>query len=257
MNSKIGILYGVSVGTGDPELITIKALKIIQNTPIIAFPSGINHKLGKAETIIQTYLQPHQQKLPLSFPYVLCQDTLEKAWQTMASQVWEYLEKGLDVAFACEGDISFYSTFTYLAEYIQKIEPNVKIERIAGVSSPMVAASVLGIPLTMQGEKLAVLPALYSVEELESVLNWAEVVVLMKVASVYEKVWQILAKRDLLFSSYVVEKATLAEEKIYCSLDNFPNLKLNYFSILIIKNKIGSSESDKILSSSYHPTPDT
>jgi len=233
---KTGTLYGVSVGTGDPELITLKALKCIQNSPIIAFPAGIKNKLGKAETIIQQYLQPHQQKLPLNFPYVLCQDTLEKAWQQVASQVWEYLKKGFDVAFACEGDISFYSTFTYLAEYIKKLEPDVNIERIAGVSSPMVAASVLGIPLTVQEEKLVVLPAIYSVEELELILDWAEVVVLMKVASVYKKVWQILLKRDLLSFSYIVEKATQPEEKIYKDLRKFPDLKLNYFSILIIKN---------------------
>lgn len=237
MGSKIGTLYGVSVGTGDPELITIKALKIIQCTPIVAFPTGVNNKQGKAETIIENYLQPHQRKLALKFPYVLCQDTLEKAWQEVASQVWEYLARGLDVAFACEGDISFYSTFTYLAEYVWKIESNVRIERIAGVSSPMVAASVLGIPLTIQEEKLVVLPALYSVRELDAVLDWAEVVVLMKVASVYEKVWQILAKRDLLSSSYIVEKATQADEKIYNNLVNLSGLKLNYFSILIIKNK--------------------
>lgn len=236
MNSKIGTLYGVSVGTGDPELITVKALKVIQNSPIIAFPAGINHKLGKAETIIQNYLQPNQKKLSLTFPYTLSQETLEKAWQKVALQVWEFLEKGLDVAFACEGDISFYSTFTYLAEYIKKIDSNLKIERIAGVSSPMVAASVLDIPLTMQDEKLVVLPAIYSVEELEKVLNWAEVVVLMKVASVYEKVWLILEQKGLLSSSYIVEKATQPEEKIYRNLTFLPHLQLNYFSILIIKN---------------------
>lgn len=236
MNSKIGTLYGVSVGTGDPELITVKALKVIQNSPIIAFPAGINHKLGKAETIIQNYLQPNQKKLSLTFPYTLSQETLEKAWQKVALKVWEFLEKGLDVAFACEGDISFYSTFTYLAEYIKKIDSNLKIERIAGVSSPMVAASVLDIPLTMQDEKLVVLPAIYSVEELEKVLNWAEVVVLMKVASVYEKVWLILEQKGLLSSSYIVEKATQPEEKIYRNLTFLPHLQLNYFSILIIKN---------------------
>lgn len=237
MSSKIGTLYGVSVGTGDPELITVKALKVIQNSQIVAFPAGINNRPGKAEAIIDNYLQPSQRKLPLNFPYVLCQDTLEKAWREVALQVWQYLARGEDVAFACEGDISFYSTFTYLAQYVQKIDSNVRIERIAGVSSPMVAASVLGIPLTMQEEKLVVLPALYSLEELEFVLHWAEVVVLMKVASVYEKVWHILAKNDLLSFSYVVEKASQVDEKVYNNLIDLPSLKLNYFSILIVKNK--------------------
>ncbi|WP_373479109.1 precorrin-2 C(20)-methyltransferase [Geminocystis sp.] len=236
-NNKIGTLYGVSVGTGDPELITIKALKILQNTKIIAFPKGIHNQKGVAETIIQEYLQPHQQKLSLSFPYTLSQETLCVAWEKVSLEVWQYLKKGENVAFACEGDISFYSTFTYLALTLQKLHPEVKIERIAGISSPMAAASAFGLPLTMQEEKLVILPALYSLQELEFALDWAEIVVLMKVASVYAQVWDILAKRDLFNYAYLVEKATTNQEKIYTSLRNYPNLKLSYFSILIISQR--------------------
>lgn len=236
-DGKIGILYGVSVGTGDPELITVKGLRILQNTKIIAFPAGINQKKGVAETIIEQYLQPHQQKLSLSFPYTLSQEILSQAWHDVSMEVWQYLHNGEDVAFACEGDISFYSTFTYLALTLQKIHPTIKIVRISGVSSPMAAASALGLPLTMQEEKLAILPALYSIQELENTLDWADVVVLMKVASVYEQVWHILAKRHLFDCAYLVEKATNNEEKIYTDLENYPQLKLSYFSILIIHGK--------------------
>ncbi len=167
MDKKIGTLYGISVGTGDPELITVKGLRILQNSPIVAFPAGINGKDGVAQTIIQEYLQPHQQILPLSFPYTLSQPDLTQAWQNVTEQVWRYLQQGFDVAFACEGDISFYSTFTYLASTLKKLYPQIKIDRIAGVCSPMATASVLGLPLTMQHEKLVVLPALYSIEKLE------------------------------------------------------------------------------------------
>jgi precorrin-2/cobalt-factor-2 C20-methyltransferase len=238
-NARIGTFYGVSVGTGDPELITVKGLKILQNTRIIAFPAGINHKKGVAQTIIGEYLQPHQKKLSLSFPYTLSQETLSQAWHSVSMEVWQYLRKGEDVAFACEGDISFYSTFTYVALTLQKICSAIKIVRIPGVSSPMAAASALSLPLTMQEEKLAILPALYSIQELENTLDWADVVVLMKVASVYNQVWNILAKRNLWDCAYLVEKATNNSEKIYTSLENYPQLKLSYFSILIIRfNKL-------------------
>ncbi|MBL1211264.1 precorrin-2 C(20)-methyltransferase [Geminocystis sp. GBBB08] len=231
----MGTLYGVSVGTGDPELITLKGLKILQNTNIIAFPAGINHQKGVAETIIEGYLQSHQQKLSLFFPYTLSQETLSQAWYSISLEVWQYLQQGEDVAFACEGDISFYSTFTYVALTLQKIHPRIKIVRIPGVSSPMAAASALNMPLTIQQEKLAILPALYSIQELEKTLDWAEVVVLMKVASVYDQVWSILAKRNLFDCAYLVEKATNHSEKIYTCLENYPQLKLSYFSILIIR----------------------
>lgn len=236
-DGKIGILYGVSVGTGDPELITVKGLNILQNTAIIAFPAGINQRKGIAETIIEQYLQPHQQKLSLSFPYTLSQEILSQAWHDVSLEVWQYLEKGKNVAFACEGDISFYSTFTYLAFTLKKIYPMLEIVRIPGISSPMAAASALDLPLTIQDEKLAILPALYSIQELENTLDWAQVVVLMKVASVYEQVWHILAKRNLFDCAYVVEKVTSNSEKVYTSLKNYPQLKLSYFSILIIRPK--------------------
>jgi precorrin-2/cobalt-factor-2 C20-methyltransferase len=81
---------------------------------------------------------------------------------------------------------------------------------------------------------LAILPALYRVEELEQILTWANVIVLMKVASVYEKVWKILEKRGLLEQARIVEKATLPDQKIYSNLTDFPKLNLSYFSLLIV-----------------------
>lgn len=234
MSDKIGTLFGVSVGTGDPELITVKALRILQNTKIIAFPAGINGKLGVAQRIIQCYLQPHQQILPLCFPYTFSEEILTQAWHRVSLQVWEYLKNGDDVAFACEGDISFFSTFTYLALTLEKLFPDVKIERIAGVSSPMASALALGLPLTIQGEKLIVLPAVYSLQQLEEALDWGDVIVLMKVASVYSQVREILAQRNLLDRAYIVEKATTDEEKVYHGLHDYPELKLSYFSIVII-----------------------
>lgn len=234
-DSQLGTLYGVSVGTGDPELITIKGAKILQKCPVISFPAGINGKKGIAETIIENYLQPHQQTLVLTFPYTQNETELKKAWKLASLQVLPYLQRGQDVAFACEGDVSFYSTFTYLAQSLRQIESSVTIESIAGVSSPMATANCLHIPLTMQHEKLAVLPALYSLEDLEQVLNWAETVVLLKVASVYQQVWQVLQRRNLWASTWVVEKVSFPEEKIYYPLSQYPQLQLSYFSLLIIK----------------------
>lgn len=247
MTDKIGTLYGVSVGTGDPELITVKGLKLLQNTPIIAFPAGLNQQSGVAEKIITPWLMPQQLKIPLHFPYVQAQNILEKAWEVAAESLWIYLYQGQDVVFACEGDISFYSTFTYLAQNLQKQHPEAKIERIPGVCSPMAAGSALGIPLTVREQRLVVLPALYQMSELEKALDWAEVVVLMKISSVYESVWQILADRNLFKNAYIVEKATTIDEKIYRNLEQYPNLKLSYFSILIIQVNVESFKQGRCL----------
>ena len=234
---KIGTLYGVSVGTGDPELITVKGLRILQSSPIIAFPSGINNSLGIAQNIIDRWLQPHQQTLPLEFPYVRDAEVLEMAWEQAAQKAGYYLQQGIDVSFACLGDISFYSTFTYLAQVVQRLYPEVNIQTVPGVCSPMAIASELGIPLTVNQQRMAVLPALYSIEELETALDWAEVVVLLKVSSVYKEVWQILERRNLLAKSAIVEKATFSEQKIYRDLRQYPKLNLSYFSVLLISQE--------------------
>lgn len=232
---KIGILYGISVGTGDPELITLKGLRSLQQVPVVAFPAGIQGKPGMAQHIISPWLNPHQRQLSLNFPYVQDMTALSTAWQEAAEQVWQYLQQGQDVAFACEGDVSFYSTFTYLAQTLQQLHPEAVIKTVPGVCSPMAAASVLGIPLTIRQERLVVLPALYHAGELEAVLDWADVVVLMKVSSVYEQVWKILQQRSLLSSSWVVERATLSDMVLYTDLSDRPHLKLPYFSLLIVK----------------------
>ena len=238
---QVGTLYGISVGPGDPELITLKGLRILKQSPVVAFPCGVKGKLGMAQLIVDEWLGSHQVQLALSFPYVQDMVILTQAWQVAAEQVWQYLHLGQDVAFVCEGDVSFYSTFTYLAEMLQQLHPECVVQTVPGVCSPMAAASALGIPLTVREQRLVVLPALYNVGELETILDWADVVVLMKVSSVYPEVWQVLHRRQLLEKAFVVERATLPEQVIYQDLRDRPALKLPYFSLLIVKVTQASS----------------
>lgn len=232
---QVGTLYGISVGTGDPELITLKGLRILKQSPVVAFPAGVNGKPGMAQMIVDEWLSSDQVQLALTFPYVQDQVILTQAWQTAAEQVWEYLRLGQDVAFACEGDVSFYSTFTYLAEVLQQLHSECVVQTVPGVCSPMAAAAALGMPLTVRDQRLVILPALYNVGEMETILDWADVLVLMKVSSVYEQVWQVLQQRQLLENAYVVERATLPLQVIYTDLRDRPSLKLPYFSLLIVK----------------------
>ena len=118
---------------------------------------------------------------------------------------------------------------------MRTLYPQVDIEAIPGVCSPMATASVLGIPLTIRSQKLAILPVMYDVQELSAALDWAEVVVLMKVRAVYQEVWQILQARNLLDHAYVVEKATWPDQVIYDHLGDRPQLQLSYFSLMLIQ----------------------
>ncbi|MBK4729353.1 precorrin-2 C(20)-methyltransferase [Oxynema sp. CENA135] len=230
-----GTLYGIGVGPGDPELISVKGLKILQSVPVVAFPAGVGDRIGMAERIVADWLQERQVKLPLTFPYVRNESILAAAWQQAAREVGEVLQSGRDVAFVSEGDVSFYSTFTYLSEALKRQHPHLEIRTIPGICSPLAAAAELGIPLTIAGQRLAVLPALYAVEELERALDWADAVVLMKMSSVYPQVWQVLQRRGLLDRTYVVERATWPEATVYRGLRDRDNLQLPYFSLTIIQ----------------------
>ena len=231
----IGTLYGISAGPGDPELLTVKAMRLLQRAAVVAYPAGVRGKSGFAEQIVAPWVTPQQTRLVLTFPYVQDVAVLTAAWQAAAAQVWPYLAQGQDVVFASEGDVSFYSTFTYLAQTLVQQHPEVRVEAVPGVCSPLAAIAALGLPLTVQGDRLAILPALYHPQELEAVLNWADVVVLMKVSSVYAQVWAILQQRDLLARSYVVEWATLPQQVIHRDLRTLPQLALPYFSLLVVK----------------------
>ncbi len=230
----MAILCGIGIGPGDPELITLKGWRRLQQARVIAFPAGRGGRRGIAEEIIAGYKHPWQTCLPLEFPYVLEQAVLEQAWQKAAKEVYTYLGQGTDVVFVSEGDVSFYSTFSYLAAAVQVLDPTIQIEAIPGVCSPLAAAASLGMPLTLGSDRLAVLPAMYHLDELAQVWGWAEVMVLMKVRSVYGQVWHWLKEHHLLEQAAVVSWATTPKQQIYTPLTDFPTLTLPYFSLLMV-----------------------
>ncbi len=230
----VATLWGIGVGPGDPELMTLKGWRRLQMASVVAFPAGVQGRPGVAEQIIAPHLKSAQVRLPLEFPYVPDEGVLEQAWQAAAKQVYDHLKQGTDVVFVSEGDVSFYSTFTYLGSAVQQLDPSITLEMIPGVCSPLAAASVLGVPLTCGGDRLAILPAMYHVEELSQAWAWADVLVLMKVRAVYPQVWQWLHSHDLLEQAAVVLWATTPQQRIYCPLTPWPNLELPYFSLLLV-----------------------
>lgn len=235
LKPELGKLYGIGIGPGDPELITVKALKRIQQTTVVAFPvKAQGMTTGVARECVAEWLLPHHVELPLVFPFVQDFEVMYPAWQHSADRIWQVLSQGTDVVFISEGDVSFFSTFTYLAQVLQQAHPEAQIEVVPGVSSPMAAAAMLGIPLAIWNQRVKLLPAIHSVSELETALTQAEVVVLMKMSSIYQHVWTLLKRLNLLDYSYVVERATFSDQKLYRGLSDRPDLQLSYFSILIV-----------------------
>jgi precorrin-2/cobalt-factor-2 C20-methyltransferase len=232
-------LWGIGVGPGDAEWLTLKGLRILQTVPVVAFPQNNRGEPGMAYQIIQSYLQPSQILVSLSLPFVSDQVQLQMAWQQAIAQLLPHFEQGQDIVFLAEGDISFYSTFTYIARTLQTQAPWVKIEAVPGVCSPLAAAAALKIPLSIGAERIAILPALYQIWELEAALGWADVIVLMKVGSVFTQVWTLLQQKGLLKQAQLVEwvgwNAVERQEQIFPNLLNLQHYTPPYFSILIVR----------------------
>ncbi|NEQ54287.1 MAG: precorrin-2 C(20)-methyltransferase [Leptolyngbya sp. SIO3F4] len=230
-----GRLWGVSVGPGDSELLTLKGLRILQTVDVVACPQNRQGEPGMAYTIVKSYLRPEQTILPLDLPFVRDPVKLQQAWTLAGERLVPLLAQGQDVAFITEGDASLYSTFSYVAQAVHRLAPAVKITTVPGVCSPLAAMAALNRPLSLGAEKIAILPALYDVSELTHALEWADVVVLMKVSSVFGQVWHILKEKGLLEQASLVERVGSPEEKQYPSLVNLADYKPPYFSILIVR----------------------
>ena len=130
-----GCLYGIGVGPGDPELLTLKALRVLQQVPLICAPQGQGRNTSIALTIVQQFLdESNQEVIRAEFP-TSDEEAAAQVWRDTADTVSEYLEKGNDVAFITEGDPMLYSTFAYVMDRVRSTHPEITVEIVPGVSS--------------------------------------------------------------------------------------------------------------------------
>ena len=233
-----GRLWGVSVGPGDSEWLTLKGLRILQTVDVVACPQNRQGQPGMAYTIVKSHLRPEQTILPLDLPFVRDPVQLQQAWTVAGERLVPLLARGQDVVFITEGDASLYSTFSYVAQSVHRLAPSVEITTVPGVCSPLAAMAALNRPLSLGAEKITILPVLYDVSELTHSLEWADVVVLMKVSSVFGQVWHTLKEKGLLEQASLVERVGSPEEKQYPSLVNLADYTPPYFSILIVRRHV-------------------
>jgi precorrin-2/cobalt-factor-2 C20-methyltransferase len=232
-----GKLFGLSVGPGDPELITVKALRLLQSVPVVAYPAAKGKK-GNALTIVEGYLRPEQilvpmvypvttEKLPPPFSY---EDSLRGFYDDSAALVAEYLDQGQDVAAICEGDSLFYGSFMYLHDRLSQIYETLVVP---GVCSMLGAASVLGAPLVYRNQILTILSGVLSQEELADRLRNTEAAAIMKLGSNFEKARAAIKDAGLSDRALYVERATMANQRIAPLAEVDPET-VPYFAMIIV-----------------------
>jgi precorrin-2/cobalt-factor-2 C20-methyltransferase len=168
-----GRLYGVGVGPGAPDLITLRALAVLRRVPVLALPRSSDYGASKAWEIVEPSLREMsgQERLFLTFPMIKDPERLRPAWDRAFGAIGERLERGVDVAFATEGDPSLYSTFIYLADEAPRRWPGIEIEIVPGVSSIAAVPAVTRVPLADGQERIAILPGNYGLEDFDDVIQ--------------------------------------------------------------------------------------
>ncbi|MBO0368960.1 precorrin-2 C(20)-methyltransferase [Pseudomonas shirazensis] len=232
-----GRLLGLGVGPGDPELITVKALRLLREAPVVAYFVA-KGKRGNAFGIIEAHLQAQQTLLPLVYPVTTealpaplsYEQVISDFYDEAAEQVAAHLDAGRDVAVICEGDPFFYGSYMYLHD---RLAQRFEAEVIPGVCSMLGGASVLGAPLVYRNQTLTVLSGVLPAEELKRRLADADAAVIMKLGRNFPKVRQVLAELGLDQRALYVERATMANQKIV-ALDAVDPQSSPYFSLIIV-----------------------
>jgi precorrin-2/cobalt-factor-2 C20-methyltransferase len=234
-----GKLYGVGVGPGAPDLLTLRAVSVLRAAPVLALPRSSDYGASMAWRIVKPVIgeNPDQERLTLTFPMNKDPERLRPAWDRAFSAIGERLERGLSVAFVTEGDPSLYSTFIYLQREAPARWPGIEIEVVPGVSSIAAVPAVTGIPLADGLERIAILPAGYGVEDLESVLDAFDTTILMKIGGEMERIVSALESKGLLDRAVYVSKATMGEQRVLHDLRTVAAERGDCFAMVVVSRK--------------------
>ncbi|MEO4047308.1 precorrin-2 C(20)-methyltransferase [Pseudomonas sp. CAU 1711] len=237
-----GRLLGLGVGPGDPELITLKALRLLQSAPVVGYfvakAKASKGQGGNAFGIIEAHLTDEQRRLPLVYPVTTeklapplsYEDVIADFYDTCAVQIAAELDAGRDVAVICEGDPFFYGSYMYLHD---RLAERYEAEVVPGVCSMLGCASVLGTPLVYRNQSLSVLSGVLPEEELEQRLRHAEAAVVMKLGRNFDKVRRVLQRLGLAERAHYVERATMDNQRIVPLAEVDP-LASPYFSMILV-----------------------
>ncbi|SCX80138.1 precorrin-2 C(20)-methyltransferase [Alkaliphilus peptidifermentans] len=225
---------GIGIGPGDPELLTVKAVKEIEKASIIVVPCS-KSKESTALNIAKEYINESASILEMIFPMVYCEYTLKKAWQENINTITKHLEEGKDVAFLTLGDPMVYSTFIYVMKAIKDL--GFYVESIPGITSFCAVANRALLPLAEGDEAFTVIPLNEKKEHLEKSLQDGKNVVVLKASHDPVGLAEVIKRNKLEDSFIMCSNCGKKNEKITSNIQDLNITKVPYFSTVIIKNK--------------------
>jgi precorrin-2/cobalt-factor-2 C20-methyltransferase len=228
-----GVLHGVGVGPGDPELITLKGLRLLQRVDLVFVPATAPGR-SFAATIAAPHLDASRQQIvELVCPPYRNREALLARWAELATDVAAQMAEGRDAVFLTEGDPALYSTFQYLAAALRRDAPRVRIETVPGVTSATAAAAVAGLPLAMWNERVVLLPATAGDDVVAGAIAEFDTAVVLKPGAFLAQSEGLASERNVV----LVRRAGRPEQAILWGAEALHAAADDYFSLLIVRRR--------------------
>jgi precorrin-2/cobalt-factor-2 C20-methyltransferase len=227
-----GRLYGLGVGPGDPELLTLKALRLLRAVPVVAYPAP-EHGDSFARSIVAAWIEGHQREIAIRFPMRPGPPPVE-IYDGAAAALAAELDAGHDVALLCQGDPLFYGSFINI---FTRLAGRYRIEIAPGVSSLTACAAAAAIPLVSRDDTLAVIPATLDENQIVARLAACDSVAIVKLGRHVAKVRRVLDRAGLLNGAVYIEHATLPTQRVapFACID--PDLAPYFSMVLSVRSR--------------------
>ncbi len=235
-------LIGIGVGPGDPELLTVKAVKAIHNADIIMCPASNEDRPSIALSVVSSIIDEskNQEIIKLIFPMTKDKDVLEQTWKRNAKIMAETVLTGKNVVYLTVGDPFLYSTWIYMHKDLKENYPEMDISVIPGIVSIFTFAAKVGVSVAEGSEKVAIIPSCYDLSSVKEIAKHSESMIFLKDGRYFDQVIKVLKEsgfpddsifaigQDLGTENEIIRKMTLGEV-------NDGTLTTKYFSILVVK----------------------
>ena len=231
--TKLGTFYGIGVGPGDPDLLTVKAIRAIKEVDVIIAPKTEKKEGSVALEIARPYLKSDIEIIYQVFPMVKDFAESPEVFISNKEEILAILRQNKNVAFLTLGDPMFYSTYIYVFNLLK--DEDVNIETIPGVPAFLAIASKIGRPVAFGNDILSIIPATADVVDIDAALDASDTSVLMKVYKNFGEIVDTLTRHEMAQQATLVSRCGLPDENIIEDISTHKNDKINYLSTIITR----------------------